>query len=68
MNKFSTLTIRNLSKMEIITKADDNFRTEMKKFHEGLTDEDIDELQEIVHNLPYATIWAVLTSYKHYFK
>lgn len=66
--KYSKLAIRNLYAMEIIDKANDNFRKEMKAFHEGLTDEDIDELQEIVNNLPYAIIRAVLTDYKHYFK
>lgn len=66
--KYSTLAIRNLNAMEITTKANDNFRKEMKAFHEGLTDEEIDELQEIVNSLPYAIIWAVLTNYKHYFK
>lgn len=66
--KYSTLAIRNLNAMEITTKANDNFRKEMKAFHEGLTDEEIDELQEIVNSLPYAIIWAVLTDYKHYFK
>ena len=65
---YSKLAIRNLYAMEITAKAGDNFRKEMKKFHKGLTDEDIDELQEIVNNLPYAIIWAVLTDYKHYFK
>lgn len=68
MKKYSKLTVCNLSKMETIPQACDKFRKEMKKFHESLTDEDIDELQEIVHNLPYAIIWAVLTDYKHYFK
>lgn len=66
--KYSKLAIRNIYAMEIVDKANDNFRKEMKKFHDGLTDEDIDELQEIVKNLPYAIIWAVLTDYKHYFK
>lgn len=65
MKKYSKLAIRNLSEMEITTKADDKFHKQMKEFYADLTDEDIDELQEIVKSLPYAIIWAVLADYNY---